>query len=509
MVFETTKQLIMQSSPRAVVIGSGVAGMAAAIRLAVQGYAVQVYEQSDQPGGKLGYFETKGYHFDTGPSLFTQPANIEELFALAGERIADYFQYRKMDHSCHYFYEDGTMIRAAADIDIFAAEIQQKTGEPAHHLKHYLNASAKLYDGVAHVFLNHSLHKRKTLIKANIGKAIKTVRWSHLMKSMHQVNQKTFQSEKIVQLFNRYATYNGSNPYKAPGMLSLIPHLEHNQGTFYPEGGMISITKALYQLAIKKGVIFHFNQPVERIIRHNNKAIGIVVAGKNIAADIVVSNVDVYFTYLRLLNDPQKAKKIVKQERSSSALIFYWGINRSFPQLGLHNIFFSHNYQAEFDHLFRLKKSYDDPTVYINITSKCEPGKQAPDGKENWFVMVNAPANVGQDWEALKVKYRQAILDKLHRMLQTDIASLIETEDILDPVLIETKTGSYQGSLYGTSSNSKMAAFLRHPNFSRQIEGLYFVGGSVHPGGGIPLCLKSAKIMSEIVQDDTRKRKRH
>jgi phytoene desaturase len=509
MVFETTKHLIMQSSPRAIIIGSGVAGMAAAIRLAVQGYDVQVYEQSGQPGGKLGYFETKGYHFDTGPSLFTQPANIEELFELAGEPIAAYFQYRKMDHSCHYFYEDGTIIRAAADIDVFAAELQQKTGEPAHHLKTYLHTSGKLYDGVANIFLNHSLHKRKTLIKANIGKAIKTVRLSHLMKSMHQVNQKIFRSEKVVQLFNRYATYNGSNPYQAPGMLSLIPHLEHNEGTFYPEGGMISITNALYRLAIKKGVVFHFNQPVERIIRHNQKAIGVVVAGKNITADIIVSNVDVYFTYLRLLNDPNKAKKILKQERSSSALIFYWGINQSFSQLGLHNIFFSNNYQREFDHLFRLKKAYDDPTVYINITSKCEPGKQAPDGKENWFVMVNAPANVGQDWPALKNQYRKAIIDKLNRMLQTNVEALIETEDVLDPVLIEIKTGSYQGSLYGTSSNSKMAAFLRHPNFSGQLEGLYFVGGSVHPGGGIPLCLKSAKIMSDIVQDDTRKRRKH
>lgn len=499
----------MDKFPNAIVIGSGVAGMAAAIRLAVQGYSVDVYEQSDQPGGKLGQFETKGYHFDTGPSLFTQPANIEELFALAGETIADYFHYRKMDHSCHYFYEDGTMIRAAADTDVFAAELQQKTGEPAHHLKHYLSASGKLYEGVANVFLNHSLHKRKSLFKAGIGKAMKTVRIPHLMKSMHQVNQQSFQNEKVVQLFNRYATYNGSNPYKAPGMLSLIPHLEHNEGTFYPEGGMISITKALYQLALKKGVIFHFKQPVERIIRHNNKAIGVVVAGKNKLSDIVVSNVDVYFTYLRLLNDPEKAKKILKQERSSSALIFYWGINRSFEQLGLHNIFFSNQYQEEFDHLFRLKKAYNDPTVYINITSKCEPGKQAPDGKENWFVMVNAPANVGQDWSQLKTVYRKAVIDKLNRILQTDIESLIETEDILDPVLIETKTGSYQGSLYGTSSNSRMAAFLRHPNFSRQIEGLYFVGGSVHPGGGIPLCLKSAKIMSDIVLDDTRKRRKH
>jgi phytoene desaturase len=499
----------MDKSSHAIVIGAGIAGMAAAIRLAVQGYAVNVFEQSDQPGGKLGYFETKGYHFDTGPSLFTQPANIEELFELAGEPIANYFRYRKMDHSCHYFYEDGTMVRAAADTDAFAAELQQKTGEPAHHLKHYLNNSAKLYDGVANVFLNHSLHKRKTLVKANIGKAIKTVRISHLMKSMHQVNQQSFQSEKVVQLFNRYATYNGSNPYKAPGMLSLIPHLEHNEGTFYPEGGMISITKALHQLAIKKGVVFHFKQPVERIIRHNNQAIGVVVAGKNILSDIVVSNVDVYFTYLRLLNDPEKAKKILKQERSSSALIFYWGVHKTFPSLGLHNIFFSNQYQQEFDHLFRLKKAYNDPTVYINITSKCEPGKQAPDGKENWFVMVNVPANVGQDWSQLKTIYRKAVIDKLNRMLQVDIESLIETEDVLDPVLIETKTGSYQGSLYGTSSNSRMAAFLRHPNFSRQIEGLYFVGGSVHPGGGIPLCLKSAKIMSAIVQEDARKRKRH
>ena len=499
----------MDTSPHAIVIGSGVAGMAAAIRLAVQGYAVDVYEQSAEPGGKLGYFETKGYHFDAGPSLFTQPANIEELFELAGEPISDYFRYTKMDHSCHYFYEDGTMIRAAADTDVFAAELQQKTGEPAHHLKHYLSASGKLYEGVASVFLNHSLHKRKSLFKAGIGKAIKTVRISHLMKSMHQMNQRSFQSEKVVQLFNRYATYNGSNPYKAPGMLSLIPHLEHNEGTFYPEGGMISITKALYQLAIKKGVVFHFNQPVERIIRHHNKAIGVVVGEKNILSDIVVSNVDVYFTYLRLLNDSEKAKKILKQERSSSALIFYWGIGKSFSQLGLHNIFFSNNYQQEFDHLFRLKKAYQDPTVYINITAKCEPGKQAPEGKENWFVMVNAPANVGQDWSNLKMMYRKAVIDKLNRLLQTDIESLIETEDVLDPVLIETKTGSYQGSLYGTSSNSKMAAFLRHPNFSSQIEGLYFVGGSVHPGGGIPLCLKSAKIMSDIVQDDTRKRKRH
>lgn len=499
----------MEAKSRAVIIGAGVAGLAASIRLAVAGFEVEVFEQSDRPGGKLGYFEANDFRFDTGPSLFTQPANIEELFEIAGEPIEDYFKYRKMSHSCHYFYEDGTVINASSDIDVFAKELEQQTGEPAGHLKKYLQQSKSLYTGVADIFLNYSLHKRSTLFKAPIGKALRTVKLAYLIKTMHQVNEKNFQNTKVVQLFNRYATYNGSNPYKAPGMLSLISHLEHNEGTFYPEGGMISITNALVALAKKKGVQFYYNQPVERIVRYDKKVVGIMVNGKNVHANIVVSNVDAYFTYLKLLNDAQAAKKILKQERSTSALIFYWGIGRSFDQLGLHNIFFSENYAAEFHHLFKLKNAYADPTVYVNITSKCEPGIQAPNGKENWFVMVNVPANIGQDWGSLRETYRSAIIQKLNRVLKVDLASLIETEDILDPVLIESKTGSYQGSLYGTSSNSKMAAFLRHPNFSKQVAGLYFVGGSVHPGGGIPLCLKSAKIMSELVNADRKKLKQH
>jgi phytoene dehydrogenase-like protein len=181
-------------------------------------------------------------------------------------------------------------------------------------------------------------------------------------------------------------------------------------------------------------------------------------------------------------------------------MIFYWGIRQSFPQLSLHNIFFSADYEEEFDHLFRLKTLHDDPTVYINITSKCEPGVQAPQGMENWFVMINVPANIGQDWERYRSESRARILKKLSRLLRQDIASLIVNETVADPVSIETLTDSYQGSLYGTSSNSRLAAFLRHANFSKSIPGLYFVGGSVHPGGGIPLCLSSAAIAASVIQ---------
>ena len=472
---------------KAVIIGSGIAGLAASIRLIAQGYEVHVYEKSDTPGGKLGFFSEKGYQFDTGPSLFTQPHQLEALLALVGEKLSDYFTYQKMPVSCHYFYEDGTFIEACAD-----------------SIKNYLAASEKLYTRIGQVFLNHSLHKISTLFKIPLLSALAAFKIPYVTRSMHEHNERSFRSKKLVQLFNRYATYNGSNPYVAPSMLTLIAHLEHNEGSFYPSGGMISIPNTLVAVAKKIGVQFYFNSPVQKITTQHNKVTGIVVNDAAVAADVVVSNADVYFTYLNLLAEPSEAQNILKQERSSSALIFYWGIKKEFPQLSLHNIFFTENYEAEFAHLFDVKIPFTDPTVYINITSVCEPGIQAPAGKQNWFVMVNVPANTGQDWAAITAAVKKEVLAKLERMLGEPIEPLIETEKILDPLLIEANTASYQGSLYGTSSNAPMAAFLRHPNFSKQYNGLYFVGGSVHPGGGIPLCLKSAEIMSNLVAKDRR-----
>lgn len=489
---------------KAVIIGSGIAGLAASIRLVAQGYEVHVYEKSDKPGGKLGFFSEKGYQFDTGPSLFTQPHQLEALLALVGEKLSDYFTYHKMPVSCHYFYEDGTFIEASADPDLFAKEAHKKTGEPVSSIKNYLAASEKLYTRIGQVFLNHSLHKISTLFKIPLLSALGAFKLPYITRSMHKHNERSFKSKKLVQLFNRYATYNGSNPYVAPSMLTLIAHLEHNEGSFYPSGGMISITNTLVAVAKKIGVQFYFNSPVQKIITKNNQVTGVVVNDAAIDADVVVSNADVYFTYLNLLSAPSKAHKILEQERSSSALIFYWGIKKEFPQLSLHNIFFTENYEAEFAHLFDVKIPFTDPTVYINITSVCEPGIQAPAGKQNWFVMVNVPANTGQDWVSITASVKKEVLAKLERMLGEPIEPLIETEKILDPLIIEANTASYQGSLYGTSSNAPMAAFLRHPNFSKQYNGLYFVGGSVHPGGGIPLCLKSAEIMSNLVVKDRR-----
>jgi phytoene desaturase len=486
------------NTKKAIIIGSGVAGIATAIRLSVQGFDVSVYEKNTTPGGKLSAFTKDGYSFDAGPSLFTQPQNIEELFALANEPIEDYFTYKPIDIACKYFYENGKIIHAYTNAQQFDEELQQQLNENPKAVTNYLTQSQKAYNNIGNVFLNYSLHKRKTWLNKRMITAFKSIKYNYLFRSLHKHNSQKFATPEATQLFNRFATYNGSNPYKAPAMLSLIPHLEQNEGTFYPKGGMISITNALYNLALKKGVQFYFKASVQYIINHEGVAKGIVVDDKNILADIIVSNVDVYFTYKNLLRNEIKTNKLLKQERSSSAVIFYWGINKNFEQLQLHNIFFSKNYKQEFDAIFKHKQLSNDATVYVNVTSKLE-ASQAPQGKENWFVMVNTAPNIGQGWEAIKTKLRNNVLEKLSNALGENIENLIETEHTLDPVLIEEQTTSYQGSLYGTSSNSKLAAFFRHSNFSNQIKGLYFCGGSVHPGGGIPLCLKSAKIVSDLI----------
>ncbi|MCU0387238.1 MAG: phytoene desaturase family protein [Chitinophagaceae bacterium] len=487
----------MDNRKHAIVIGAGIAGLASSIRLSCMGWRVSVFEKNSYPGGKLSSFDQDGYRFDAGPSLFTQPQNIEELFAFAGEPIDHYFKYQRVPVTCTYFFSNGKKLTAWAERKKFADEMHSVLGEPRENIYNYLDNASELYENVGELFLKHSLHRPGDFSVKEIAKALQTVKFPHLFKTLGHYNGSVFATPEAAQLFNRYATYNGSNPYSAPAMLSLIPHLEMNEGTFYPEGGMISITNALYQLALKKGVAFFFDSPVDSIKTEKGKVEGVYAGGAFYGADMVVSNQDVYFTYKHLLKQEAKAAKLLKQERSSSALIFYWGIGRNFEQLGLHNIFFSADYQEEFRHIFQTGDVWHDPTIYINITSKMEAGL-APEGKENWFVMVNVPANRGQNWEALKPQVRKAVINKLSTALQADIAALIETEAVLDPIAIEAKTRSYMGSLYGTSSNSRFAAFLRHPNFSKDIKGLFFVGGSVHPGGGIPLCLRSAAIMANI-----------
>ncbi len=483
---------------KTIVIGSGIAGIATAIRLRAAGAQVKVFEANTCPGGKLSSFSEQGYRFDMGPSLFTMPQFVEELFECAGKPIESYFSYKKKEVVCHYFYEDGTTFCAKGDPALFAKQAAKTFDVKEETILAYLSKSKLKYDLTAPLFLEKSLHKAATYLSKDTIRAICRVNSLDLNTTLAEYNESVFKDDRLVQFYNRFATYNGSSPYLTPGIMSMIPHLEQYFGTYFPKGGMQSITASLYQLAQDIGVEFNFNSKVEQILTKEKKVTGVLVKGRVVQADVVVSNSDVFPTYKQLLKKRQAPEKTLAQTRSSSALIFYWGITKQFPQLDLHNIFFSQNYAAEFDALFKEGEVYHDPTVYVNISSK-EEITDAPKGHENWFTMINVPANSGQDWEFLIKEARTNILKKLSRILKQDVEELIDFERILDPRSIQANTQSHQGALYGSSSNNKFAAFLRHPNFTNAIQNLYFCGGSVHPGGGIPLCLLSGKIVSDLV----------
>ncbi len=491
------------SPPRIAVIGAGIAGLAAAIRLRLQGAHVEVFEASSTAGGKLGELVLGDYRFGIGPSLLTMPEYIDELFELAGETPADHFRYQRLDTVCRYAWEDGTRLDARADPQAFAEEVERVLGVPAQRVLATLAHGEEKYHLTGRTFLEKSLHSPKTWLTPEVGHALTRLHRLDLMCTLHQVHQRDLKEPHLVQLFDRFATYNGSNPYRAPGLLSMIAHFEHGAGAFVPEGGMPAIGRALYGLAERLGVVFHFDTPVDRILtRHEGRrprAVGLHLADdRQVMCDRVVSNMDVFFTHERLLPDAPAPTRVLAREKSTSALIFYWGVDESFPELDVHNIFFSDDYAGEFAAL-EAGTLCDDPTVYVSISSRYDKGA-APAGGENWFVMINAPfATDGQDWPALIERTRKRVIDKLERMLGRELRGAIVEECVFDPTTIEARTLSHRGALYGTSSNDRMAAFMRHPNYSRHIDGLYFCGGSVHPGGGLPLCLLSARIMTDVM----------
>ena len=477
------------------IIGAGIAGLATAVRMAARGYEVDVYELNDFPGGKLSEFSIGDYRFDFGPSLFTMPMYVDELFEICGENPREHFDYQRLNTVCNYFWDDKTRLNAYANIDDFAKEVHEKLGVDEKIIHKTLADSAEKYRLTGKIFLENSLHRLKTWLDWDVLISMLKIPTLGIFSNLNGVNEKQLKHPKLVQLFNRFATYNGSNPYKTPGIMSIIPHFEHSIGAFIPKNGMYDITQSVYKLALRKGVCFHFGQKVEEILVEEKIAKGLKINDKTLFFDKIISNCDVFYTYKKLLPKEKHPMRILNQPKSTSALIFYWGIKHSFEALDLHNIFFSNDYKNEFEHLAE-GKVCDDPTIYVNITSKYVKG-EAPEGCENWFVMVNVPHDSGQDWEAIVSRTRQNVIAKISKNLNVDLAQLIDCEEVLNPKTIDTKTLSHLGALYGNSSNNMMAAFLRHSNFSRTIENLYFCGGSVHPGGGIPLCLLSAKIVDE------------
>lgn len=480
------------------IIGGGISGLSLAARLSYKGYEVHLYDANSYPGGKLSEFYLGKFRFDAGPSLFTLPERMEELFTYCGKKTEQFFKYRKLDPVCHYYFNDGTDMVTPGDWEQLKRLLQNKFPEDAGVIDEQMKLNVLRYEKTRPVFLERPLNRIASYFNIDTLKAILAIPKLGLFQIMANEISLKFKNKNLQQYFMRFATYNGSNPYKAPAVLNLIQAVESYKGAYFPVGGMYAITQAVLNLAKENGCKIYLNTAVERIVMTDNKVKGIVVNGNEQKYDAVAYAGDVWNVYNKLLPELKAPKALFTQERSTSAIIFYWGMKKDFPQLLIHNVFFSNDYQKEFKTVFDEKLVADDPTIYIHISSKIEK-KDAPENCSAWFVMVNAPPNTGQNWEQMRAAARKKVIEKVSKALGENIEELIVEEDYLDAIRLQERTSSFAGSIYGNSSNSKMAAFLRQSNKHNKVKGLYFCGGSVHPGGGVPISIHSARICADLI----------
>ena len=485
------------------VIGGGLGALSGAIRLARMGFSVQLFEKNPKLGGKVNEVVLAGYRFDTGASLLTMPSVIDELFDFAGFKRSNYLDFTPIDPICRYFFPDGSMMDASADTGKMKAAIAQLSPNDVKAYERFLKYAERIHDLTAEIFMFTPIHELRKLMRHRYFRTLFRLHQIDPFRTVHQSVSRFFSDPRLVQLFDRYATYNGSDPFQAPATLNIIPHIEYGVGGYYIKGGIYRLVDVLNTVACALGVEIHTSAKVETI-RHDGKRVrGVQVNGVGIDADYVLCGADAVVAYHELIDGLQDQREKLNQlEPSLSGMVFLWGVKAKHPTLAHHNIIFSSDYSTEFKQIFRDRQAPDEPTIYIAITSKADTAHAPADG-ENWFVLLNMPYLVpGQMWEKEKIRMRKIVFYRL-KQLGFDIADQIEVEQIYTPEDFSELYASNQGSIYGVSSNSKATAFRRLPNRSRLLDGLYFAGGSVHPGGGIPLVILSGKMAAALIAENS------
>ncbi len=487
---------VMSSPPkRAVVIGAGLGGLGVALRLAAQGWQVDIHEQAATAGGKMNRWTAEGYRFDTGPSLITMPWVFEELFAAAGSSLSNHLTLHRVEPIASYHYDDGTHFVHTGCLPDWLPTVRKLEGGDASGFLAFMALGAKLFNVSQATFFKRSPFEPPD---RDSGRALRDMPLRRGWGNYARTLQHYIRSPHLRQLFNRYMTYVGSSPYQAPATLAVIPFVEYAFGGWHVQGGLYRIVEALLALGEERGVRCHLNSAVTGITRKQQRITGVqLVNGEVVQADAVIMNGDASWTDT-LLGRPG-AQPLPEAKRSLSGLIFLFGLKSTRPDQPHHQVFFSADYQTEFRQLFDERRFPDDPTVYINMPSRSDRS-MVPETGEVMFVMANAPANEQDAWDgAMIAEARARVFNRLSRSGFPDIRADVAVSNVWTPKNIAQRYAMPGGAIYGQVSHGWRGAFLRPANRSKRWPGLYYVGGSTHPGGGTPTVLMSADITARLV----------
>nr|WP_218885402.1 phytoene desaturase family protein [Kineococcus aurantiacus] len=483
---------------RVVVVGAGFGGLSVAARLAARGHRVEVFEQGPQVGGKLGWFSRDGFSFDTGPSLLTLPAVQRDLFLKTGAPVEEVLDLVPLDPVAHYRFGDGTELDLpGGGLPAVAAALDEALGAgTGAQWTAFQRRAAQIWDVAREPFLESALDGSRTLVRlARDTSALRTVApWA----SLRGLGRTYLQDPRLRTLLDRYATYSGSDPARAPAALATVPFVEQAFGAWYVRGGLHRLARAVADRAVDNGARIHTDAPVAAVLQSGTRAGGVRLAdGTEVAADVVVSAVDAARLYRDLLPRPRLQPQ--RRLRSSSGFVLLLALDGRTPGLRHHTVLFPPDYDAEFADL-AAGRPVADPTVYVSAPD--DPALRPGDDCEAWFVLVNAPVHDpgrGTDWQdaGLVARYTRTVLDTMARR-GLDVRHRLRWSEVRTPADLERLTGSDGGAIYGTASNGARSAFLRPANRS-PVPGLFLVGGSAHPGGGLPLVGLSARIVADLV----------
>ncbi len=486
-----------------VVIGAGIGGLAVAARLSVKGHQVTLLEHADRVGGKLFTYRRDGFAFDTGPSLLTLPAVYRDLFLKTGKSLEESVDLQELDPAFRYVFADGSEVTlpgvdpakcAKAFGEAFGAESESQWRE-------FIARGADMWRLTRGPFLQSPLKGWKSLLPLANPSDVNTIA---PFTSLRKLAREYFTDPHMITIVDRYATYAGSDPRHAPAVLATIPYIEQVFGAWHIGGGLGTLATALEKRCGERGVDIRTGVTVTNIETLDDRIAGVHLnTGEFIAADLVVSNSDATLTHELLSKQDQKRVPNIPNSPSLAGFVLLLALDGTTEGITHHNVWFPQSYDAEFDAIFgKTPTPPNDPAIYACIPNdpRMRPSKET----ESWFVLVNAPrhdsnAHRGFNWDApeVKEKYAQYILEKLAER-GTDIRSRIKWMEIRTPADLEREVMAPGGIIYGTSSNGPRVAFTRPANQS-PIYGLYLVGGSSHPGGGLPLVGMGAEITAELI----------
>lgn len=498
---------------RVAIIGAGIGGLATANLLAKAGFQVAIYEQAHMPGGRAGQLDMGGYRFDTGPSWYLMPEVFAHYYRLLGEDVEKHLELQRLDPAYKVFFDYAPEpLTIHADLTRDSRSFESVESGAGTALSRYLQSSERIYDLAMKNFLYTNFDRLSSLASPALIKQL-----PGLMRAMTQPIDgyvgHFFKDQRLRQIMEYPMVFLGTSPFEAPAMYSLMSHMDFNQGVYYPAGGLYKIIQSLVAIGSSLGVEYNYGQRVSSILTQNGRATGLSLqstsgnqsgADSQVAADIIISNADLHFTETELLPPELQTypeRYWQKKQAGPSALLMYLGVDGKIPQLEHHNLFFTQDWQANFQAIFHDKSWPSPASIYICKPSQTDP-TVAPEGCENLFVLVPAPAGL----PTARAELEQLADDYLEQIATTlrlpDLKQRIQVRKIVGPDYFSASFNAWQGTALGLSHKLLQSALFRPSNKSKKVENLYYVGGSTIPGIGLPMCLIGAELLYKRVAGD-------